>query len=150
MQTIRVTALFSVFLALLSMPQMAMALCVTAEKANLRSGPSTKYRISWKVYRDMPLRRLSRKGSWYRVADVDGEKHWIHKNLVTGKYKCAVVKRDKVNLRRGPGTKYGKVDKGKKYEAFKYVRRHSKKKNWAQVKDAYGTYWIHRKLIWVN
>lgn len=129
----------------------AQALCIKAKKANLRAGPSTRKQITWEVFKYMPLRKLKRKGSWYQVKDFEGDNHWVYKTLITSQYQCAVVKTDKANLRTGPGTKYRQpldLPSVDKYTVFKLVRI---KGSWAQVKDSFGdTYWIFRKLVWIN
>ena len=58
----------------------------------------------------MPFSKVgvSLSGEWYAVKDVDGDVNWMHKDLLTGKYKCAVVKTEEVNIRTGPGTRYSK------------------------------------------
>jgi SH3-like domain-containing protein len=86
------------------------ALCVSAQKANLRDGPGTNYEIAWKVYKYMPFSKvgISLSSEWYAVKDVDGDVNWIHKRLVTNRYRCAVVKTEEVNVRTGPDTNYSK------------------------------------------
>lgn len=86
------------------------ALCVSAQKANLRDGPGTNYENAWEVYKYLPLLKvgISLSGEWYAVKDVDGDVNWIHKKLLTSRYRCAVVKTEEVNVRTGPGTNYSK------------------------------------------
>ncbi len=129
----------------------AHSLCVKVKKANLRAGPSTKNQITWEVFRYMPLRKLKSKGSWIKVRDFESDDHWVYKKLVTSKYKCVVVKVKKANLRTGPGAKHKKPDdlpSVDKYTVFKLVKIKGK---WAKVKDSFGdSYWIFRKLVWIN
>ena len=100
----------------------ANALCVTARKANLRSGPGTNYDVVWEIFKYMPLEKvgISLSGEWYAVKDLEGDVSWIHKKLVTSRYKCAVVNSDEVNVRTGPGTNYSEstASPGKKYLLF--------------------------------
>lgn len=130
----------------------ANTLCVSAQKANLRSGPGTNYGIAWEIYKYMPVVKVgvSLSGEWYAVSDVDGDVSWIHRSLVTGKYKCAVVDTDEVNVRTGPGTNYSKspLNPAKKYYSFKVLKR---KGQWVKVKDEWGnTGWIHRNFLWIR
>ena len=98
----------------------------------------------------MPLRKVRRKGAWYQVKDFEGDKHWVYKSLVTSKYKCAIIKVKKANLRTGPGSKYRKatdLPSAEKYMTFKLLKT---RKGWAQIMDTYNDkYWVSRKLIWV-
>lgn len=127
----------------------AMALCVKSKKVNLRSGPSTKHQKTWEVYQYMPFKLLKTKGKWYQVQDMDGDHHWIHAPLATKDYQCAVIKKNKTNLRKGPGTRYPIVNWSPmdKYFSMKVLKI---EKDWVHIKDAYGyTAWIYRPLVWI-
>jgi len=128
----------------------AEAMCVSNKKANLRQGPGTHYEKLWQVFKYMPFKEMKKKGDWYRVKDVDGDIYWIHKKLVTKKYKCAVIKNNKTNLRKGPGTKYdllswSPVDK---YFSMKVLQI---KGQWIRIEDSVGDKgWVSRPLIWIQ
>ena len=97
----------------------------------------------------MPLQRVKTKGDWYQVKDVDGDKFWVHAPLTTRDYQCAVVKNDKTNLRKGPGTHYPIVSWAPidKYFSMRVLKI---KKDWVHSKDASGdTAWIYRPLVWI-
>jgi SH3-like domain-containing protein len=97
----------------------------------------------------MPFKKLTKKGKWYKVQDVDGDVHWIWSNLVTSKIDCAVVKINEANVRSGPGTKFKKnaLSPAIKYDSFKVIKRKGK---WVKVIDEFGnTGWIFRKLLWI-
>jgi len=137
-------------LLILFASQAAHAICVKAEKANLRYGPGTKFQKTWEVYRYMPFKKLKTQKGWLRVKDVDGDIHWVYNPLVTSKYKCAVVKVKKANLRSGPTTKDPMVPWGpaQKYYAFKII---GKKGKWRHVMDAAGgKAWVHQDLVWIQ
>ena len=128
------------------------ALCVNVSKANLRSGPSTKYEKVWEVYKYMPFMKVgvSLSGDWYAVQDVDGDVSWIYKKLVTDKYQCAVVKSTEVNVRKGPGTNYGKTSSGpaKQYYSFRVLEKQGQ---WVKVKDEWGAIgWVHTDFLWIK
>ncbi|RME67097.1 MAG: hypothetical protein D6778_03755 [Nitrospirae bacterium] len=127
-----------------------MALCVKVPVANLRAGPGTNYKKTWQVYKYMPLRRIGKKGDWYKVKDVDGDIHWVFKNLVTSRYKCAVVKKDEANIRTGPGTHYKQTELSPalRYDTFRVLRIKGK---WVKVRDEFGEEgWIYRPLLWIQ
>lgn len=138
------------FSAVLLVPTTASALCVKVPEANLRSGPGTHYKKTWTVFRYMPLRQIGSKGSWYHVADVDGDKHWVYAPLVTKGLRCAVIKKDHANVRRGPGTRYPMADLGtlERYYSFKVV---GEKGKWLKVRDDLSNSgWIFKPLLWVQ
>ncbi len=139
-----------VFILLYILVNNASALCVNVPKANLRSGPGVNHEKTWQVFKYMPFKKLARKGNWYKVKDVDGDIHWIYRKLVTNKFRCAVVKVEKANVRSGPGTKFKKniLSPAFKYYSFKVL---DIKGSWVKVKDEYGdTGWIFRKLLWIQ
>lgn len=132
--------------------QTVHALCVKAPKANLRTGPGTNYDIAWEVFRYMPFQKVggSLSGDWYAVKDVDGDVNWIHRKLLTEKYRCVVVKTEEVNVRKGPGTHYSKSPLGpvKKYYSFRLLKKQGP---WFRVQDERGGIgWIHRKFLWTQ
>ncbi len=126
----------------------ASALCVTSSEANLRNGPGTRYSVNWRVFTNMPLRKLAQRGNWYKVQDVDGDKHWIHRNLVSNRLHCGVVKADRARVRTGPGKRYGQLDwsPARKYYAFQVLYQSGQ---WTKIRDEYGDMgWIARSLTW--
>ena len=138
-----------IFLLLFLLHTYAHALCVKVPEANLRSGPGTKYEKTWEVFKYMPFKRLSKKGNWYKVQDVDGDMHWIYKKLVTDKFNCAVTKVDKANIRSGAGTQYKKtsISPSLKYDTYRVIKR---KEKWVKVRDEFSDEgWIFRKLLWI-
>jgi SH3-like domain-containing protein len=130
----------------------AEALCVKAATANIRSGPGIQYEAVWKVSKYMPFEKvgISVSKDWYAVRDVDDDVNWIHKDLVTDAFLCAVVKVSEVNVRKGPGTQYGKAyaNPAGQYSSFRVVKNDQ---SWVEVKDESGKAgWIHSKFLWIQ
>lgn len=128
----------------------AEALCISNKTANLRQGPGTHYEKLWQVFKYMPLKELKRKGQWYRVQDVDRDIYWVHKKLITKKYKCAVIKQNQTNLRNGPGTNHKQLSWSPvdKYFSLKVLEI---KGQWVLVEDSAGDKgWVHRPLVWIR
>jgi len=126
----------------------AQATCINVSTANLREGPGTNFPKSWVVYRYMPLKTIETKGEWTQVADVDGYKHWVSSDLVSDDLRCAVVTKDKINIRSGPGTKFAKTPLSpvEKYYSFKVLET---KGDWVKVQDEVNNEgWIFDKLLW--
>ncbi|HEB74943.1 MAG TPA: hypothetical protein ENJ04_01145 [Nitrospirae bacterium] len=149
MKKILLSGLLAVMLAI-SFGTQALALCVSAPEANLRGGPGTKYEKRWLVFKYTALKKIAKRKGWYKVRDVDGDVHWIFGRLVTDRYRCAVVKVEKANVRIGPGTRFKKsaMSPAIKYDSFKVIRR---KGEWVKVMDEFGDKgWIHRKLLWIQ
>ena len=142
------TITFAIYLAIPSGE--ALALCVSSSYANLRGGPSTNYGKTWEVLKYTPLKLLKKKGKWYRVKDLEGDIHWVYSPLVTTRYKCAMIKDEKANIRKGPGTNFAQVEEspGKQYYSYKVLKI---KGGWVKVTDEFGTNgWIFKKLLWIQ
>lgn len=58
---------------------------IKTEKANLRTGPGTRYRKE-KTYgtaeKYMSFRLLKTKGNWAKVQDEYGDSMWVHRSLI--------------------------------------------------------------------
>ena len=146
--SLRFLTLFS-FLVAMSATS-AFGLCVNEKWSRLRQGPSLNFEVTWEVFRYMPLEKLSKRGGWYRVKDVDGKIHWIREDMVTQAFKCVVIKDEFANLRTGPGTQYAqtKVGRGDKYLSFRMVDSQGQ---WVKVEDSAGDVsWIYKPLVWIQ
>ncbi len=55
---------------------------VKKKKCNVRSGPGTNHGIVFTVEKGVPFKILERKGVWIHVMHADGDKGWVHANLV--------------------------------------------------------------------
>lgn len=120
-------------------------LTVAVPKANIRSGPGTKYDIIWQVYKYYPLRVIKKTGSWYRFSDFEGDKGWIYRSLVR-KIPSVITIKEKCNIRSGPGTKYSVLFTTEKGVAFKVINR---KGSWIHVRHSDGDKgWIYKSLVW--
>ena len=58
------------------------AVITNKDLCNIRSGPSTKEKILFRVEKGIPFRILERKGPWLHVEHADGDQGWIHDSLV--------------------------------------------------------------------
>jgi SH3-like domain-containing protein len=141
-----------VFFIMMFIPVYSYGLCVKVPIANLRSGPGTQYEKVWQVNQYMPFKKVgvSLSGDWYAVRDVDGDVNWIHKSLVTSRYRCAVVKSETVNVRTGPGMIYDKkfLEPMRRYDSFRVLRT---KGAWVKVKDEWNNGgWINKNFLWIK
>jgi SH3-like domain-containing protein len=149
---IKTTVVLGIILFALLSSDLANALCIKVPKANVRTGPGTKYKKAWEVYKYMPFSKVgvSISGDWYAVKDIDGDVNWVHKEIVTDKFQCAAVKKKKINVRTGPGTKFPKssLSPATQYYSFKVIK---KKSVWVHVQDESNeTGWIHSDFLWIQ
>lgn len=145
MQAITTLAVTLVILLLGTSCLMAEPFAVTANIANVRSGPGTKYDLIWKVEKYHPVNVKEKKDKWYRFEDFEGDEGWIHKSLLA-QIPAVITIVDKCNVRSGAGTKYEiifTVDKG---IPFKVIESKGK---WINIQHHDGDKgWIHQSLIW--
>ncbi|MBW2368199.1 MAG: SH3 domain-containing protein [Deltaproteobacteria bacterium] len=137
------------FILLLLSNGLAIAgyLAVKVPIANIRSGPSEKHDILWKVETYHPFRIIKKSGNWYQFQDFEGDQGWIHNSLVQ-KIPSAITKRDKCNVRSGPGTQHNILFTTEKGIPFKILNRKGK---WIHIQHVDGDKgWIHVNLIWPN
>lgn len=125
-------------------------LSITGDKVNMRTGPGTKYKVSWVLGNGYPLMVLKKSGTWYRVRDFEGTIGWVHSSVVT-RSPHMIVKvhknsKKRINVRSGPGTKYRVVAKAYYGVVFKTLEQ---KSGWAKVQHEKGVVgWIKRSLLW--
>jgi SH3-like domain-containing protein len=144
MRTFRFILLCLVFL-LLYTNCWAKMVSINASEVNMRSGPSTRYKVTWVLGKGFPLQVISSKGKWLKVRDFENDAGWVYAPLTSRKGHM-VVKKKIVNIRSGPGKKYRIVAKAKYGVVFQTLKQI---KGWAKVKHQDGTIgWIYRKLLW--
>ncbi|MGV1100182.1 SH3 domain-containing protein [Thiovibrio sp. JS02] len=118
---------------------------IAPPKVNMRSGPGENYAILWEIGRGYPLKVIARKGNWLKVADFENDVGWVYKKLVSREAHL-IVKKERVNIRSGPGEKYRLVGKANYGVVLKTVKRG---KGWVRVRHENGlTGWVLRDLLW--
>jgi SH3-like domain-containing protein len=124
---------------------LAERMAVIKSIANVRSGPGTDHAVIWKVEKYHPINVTTVSGKWYQFKDFENDIGWIHKSLVK-KISTVITKKDRCNVREGPGEKHDVifiVDRG---IPFKVEKRQG---NWIRIQHADGDAgWIHRSLVW--
>ena len=114
-------------------------------KANIRMGPGTNYEVLWQAERYYPVVVVETQGKWRKFKDFEGDEGWIFASLLSDT-RAVVVKKERCNVRSGPGT-----DHAVKFVAGKGVpfRVLKKSGNWINVKHSDGdTGWIYHSLVW--
>ena len=122
----------------------------SGEKVILRSGPGENYSVKWEYGRGFPVKIISRKGKWVKIQDFENDSGWVSTSLLNNKPHIIVKvnkgKNKKINIRKGPGTKYSVV--GQAYYGVVFEKK-EEKKGWVRVKHESGLEgWIEKTLIW--
>lgn len=142
---IRRLCLGIVFVLLTATVAQAQMVSVSRPKVNMRSGPGEKYAILWELGQGYPLQVVSKKGNWLKVTDFENDTGWIYKKLVSNKAHL-IVKKERINIRSGPSTKYKVVGKANYGVVLRTLKRG---KGWVKVKHENGlTGWTRRDLLW--
>lgn len=106
-------------------------------------------KVTWVVGRYMPLLEKDRRGSWIKVADLDGEEHWVNGSEVTARERCVVVKSRQAALKQSPSKNGAPADIPfvDRFTAFK--RLEAEPEDWYWVEDEVGgRFWIQAKDAW--
>ena len=109
MPSLRVLAIFSVFLTLLVAPLRAQDrtlpywATLRYEKVNMRVGPSNEYPITWVyVRKGLPVKVVRIREGWRLVEDHQGEQGWIAASQLDPARGAMVVGEGMVDLRAQP------------------------------------------------
>jgi SH3-like domain-containing protein len=145
--SLRFTFATLVLSVLLPLAAKAEAVCVQTKTAILRKGPATTFPITWTVGQNMPFLRVSEKGGWSEVKDLDGQVHWVNSRVLSAKFQCGVVKARQAKLRRGNATKQpASLELADRYTPFRKVDRDGAQ---ILVQDEYkAEYWIAEAALW--
>lgn len=62
------------------------------DEANIRTGPGLRYPIKWVIKRrDMPVEITGEFEQWREIRDMQGEKGWVHRSMLSGR-RTAIVR----------------------------------------------------------
>ncbi len=117
-----------------------------SDEVNVRTGPGTRYPISW-IYRraEMPVEVIDEFDMWRKIRDIDGTTGWLHKTMLDGK-RNAIVKGKKPQLVR-----IDHEDNAKpvlKVEPTVIVRLLECNKKWCRIQVSGHKGWIAKNLLW--
>ena len=140
----------------LSVPAMALALSatasfansnegtVTADVLNVRSGPSTSYSITTKLYKGNKVEILETSNGWHKIKTSNGTTGWVSASYISilqgsnsqSSYK-ATVNATSLNVRSGASTSYSVITKLSKGTVEDVIERASN--GWKKIKTSNGT-----------
>ena len=142
-----------------SVPVMALALSatasfansnegtVTADALNVRSGPSTSYSITTKLYKGDKVEILETSNGWHKIKASNGKIGWVSGDYIkvssgstsqpsTSTTK-ATVTATSLNVRSGAGTSYSVITKLSKGTVVDVIE--SASNGWKKIKTSGGT-----------
>lgn len=147
---IAISYLLVFLLIFVSGSAVAETLAVKSQSLNLRSGPGEKYSVKCVYSQGFPLKVMKRKGEWVQVSDFENEVGWVSKQLLTTTPHAIVAvyrgKKNKINIRSGPGTKYNVVGQAYYGVVFTVLER---KGQWRKIRHGSGlSGWVQQNLLW--
>lgn len=123
----------------------AKTLSVCVNRANVRTGPGKQYEVIWEVGKYYPVKIIKKSGKWYKIRDFEDDEGWIYGDLLKN-IPSVIVKKNEINVRKGPGTEYKILFKAEKGVSFKLLK---KKGMWLKVQHADGDIgWLYKPLVW--
>lgn len=138
--------LMTTVLFFFAMPAMAAEyVSVNKDGVNIRSGPSTKNKVLWEVFKGFPLKVVKRQDKWVYVEDFEGDTGWIYDSLLNSKT-TVIVKVETANMRNSPSKNDKVVATVKKGVVFTPIEAQG---NWLKVNykdDLAG--WMYKTLLW--
>lgn len=144
------TAAFALLLCLVFLPTPLLAgasktILLVKDKANIRSGPATSYKMLWSAPKYTPLEVLCKYESWYVVRDYEGYVGWVYEPLVEVA-PAVIVKEKQTVARAGPGTDKPAIWNVPRGYPLKVLGKEGK---WYHVEDAEGEKaWVYEEALW--
>ncbi|MGE7624362.1 SH3 domain-containing protein [Viridibacillus sp. NPDC096237] len=127
---------------------------VNAETLNMRSGPSTNYKVVKVLKKGNKVTKISTKGTWTKVKSSNTT-GWVSSKYVnkvsttvtSSNTKKAVANVSNLNIRNGAGTSYkslGKLSKGTIGTVL------AEKNGWVQIKTSKYTGWVSKSYVTIT
>jgi SH3-like domain-containing protein len=119
---------------------------ITADRVNVRAGPSANYRILKKLQRGDAIRIHGRYCGWYRIKNPPHVGLWMHGRYINRKGgSVGLVTRDRVNVRPCPGYEGGVMGQLDRGDMVRILGTHG---GWAKIAIPRGIFlWIHSRFV---
>jgi SH3-like domain-containing protein len=71
------------------------------DQVNVRTGPGIRYPVEWVfIYKNMPVEIMAEFKAWRKVRDWKGTTGWVHRSMLSGKYRWIIIRSKSTTLRR--------------------------------------------------
>lgn len=116
------------------------------DRVNVRTGPGVRYPVDWVfIYKNMPVEILAEFKSWRKVRDWKGTIGWVHRSMLSGKYRWIIVQKKTEPLRREANPQAPVIAKLKSKVVGRLKRCRG---NWCEVTVNGIQGWVKRAAIW--
>jgi len=151
MKIVATVKLAFIILIFLLAGQVSFAVCVSKNRSKLRTGPSASYTPLMAAKLFTALEKVSKKGNWLEVKDVDGDMYWIYQTNLSTEFQCATF-----NLSTGrtfimpqeSAETHHQIKSLHPYDGFKVLETKGK---WVKVEDGLGhEFWVKKRGLWIR
>ncbi len=119
---------------------------ISADRVNMRQGPSQDHRILWE-YRGqegLPVEIIAETERWRQIRDPDGDLGWVHRSLL-GNARGVVIAGGLRALRRSPAADAQTIAY---MEARVVARLNECSLDWCQISVEGYTGWVRHNEVW--
>jgi SH3-like domain-containing protein len=117
-----------------------------SNEVNVRTGPGTRYPISWVYHRSgMPVEIVEEFDMWRKIRDTEGTTGWVHKTMLEGK-RSVMIKGKSAQMVRNDHEKDAQAIM--KVEPTVTAKLLECIKDWCKIKVSDSKGWIEKSAIW--
>lgn len=117
-----------------------------SDDVNLRTGPGTRYPITWVYHRSgLPVEVVEQFNDWRRIRMSDGTLGWVHETMVATKRNVIITGKEAHIVRYDPKEQARplmKVDPGV------VARLAECQPDWCRIQAAGHKGWIEKQYLW--
>jgi uncharacterized protein YraI len=119
---------------------------VAVSGLNVRTGPSTRYRIAGVIHKgETYIKTGETSGAWRQIW-YDNNKRWIHGGYANDfDVPCVTVTASALNVRTGPGTRYRKVGVAMRHSDWAVIACDG---IWRKIWYASEARWVHGSYLY--
>jgi SH3-like domain-containing protein len=115
-------------------------------EVNVRTGPGVRYPVEWVfTYKHMPVEITAEFKVWRKVRDWKGITGWVHRTMLSGKYRWVIVRNKTAALRREAKADAPVIAKLKSKVVGRLTQCCGR---WCEVTVGGLQGWIKRNAIW--
>jgi len=117
-----------------------------SNEVNVRTGPGTRYPISWVYHRaGMPVEVVEEFDMWRKIRDIDGTMGWVHRTMLDGKRNVMIKGKNAQMVRSDPEKDAKAIIKVEPTFVAKLLVC---AKAWCKIKVEDSKGWIEKTAIW--
>lgn len=117
-----------------------------SDEINVRTGPGTRYPISWVYRREaLPVEVVEEFDNWRKVRDFENAEGWVLKNMLAGERTVLIGGKDTQTLYQKPDTTSTPTLRAAPNVVGQLI---ACEKDWCRIQIESRKGWIEKKNIW--